>query len=58
MYLITIYCSQGKTKGIPRANLSNDYFTKRCDRYYIFQDCEELCDFYDDLLNFSKLALK
>lgn len=33
-----------------RANLSNDYFTNRQDRYFVIEDCEELCDFYNKLI--------
>lgn len=33
-----------------RANLSNDYFTNRQDRYFLIEDCKELCDFYDELI--------
>lgn len=33
-----------------RANLSNDYFTNRQDRYFIIKDCEELCNFYNKLV--------
>lgn len=32
------------------ANLSNDYFTNRQDRYFLIEDCKELCDFYDELV--------
>ncbi|KAL2740823.1 hypothetical protein V1478_000964 [Vespula squamosa] len=35
---------------ISGANLSNDYFTNRQDRYFIIEDAKELCDFYDDLV--------
>ncbi|XP_068984049.1 CDP-diacylglycerol--glycerol-3-phosphate 3-phosphatidyltransferase, mitochondrial [Bombus flavifrons] len=35
---------------ISGANLSNDYFTNRQDRYFVIEDCEELCDFYDELV--------
>ncbi|XP_076764938.1 CDP-diacylglycerol--glycerol-3-phosphate 3-phosphatidyltransferase, mitochondrial-like isoform X1 [Xylocopa sonorina] len=35
---------------ISGANLSNDYFTNRQDRYFIIEDCKELCDFYDKLV--------
>ena len=31
-------------------NLSNDYFTNRQDRYFVIEDCEELCDFYNKLI--------
>lgn len=33
-----------------RANLSNDYFTNRQDRYFLIEDCGELCDFYHKLI--------
>ena len=33
-----------------RANLSNDYFTNRQDRYIMIEDCEDLCDFYCRLI--------
>ena len=29
-----------------RANLSNDYFTNRQDRYWVIEDSAELCDFF------------
>ena len=32
------------------ANLSIDYFTNRQDRYFLIEDCKELCDFYDELV--------
>lgn len=35
---------------ISGANLSNDYFTNRQDRYFVIEDAKELCDFYDDLV--------
>ncbi|XP_023287829.1 CDP-diacylglycerol--glycerol-3-phosphate 3-phosphatidyltransferase, mitochondrial isoform X2 [Orussus abietinus] len=35
---------------ISGANLSNDYFTNRQDRYFLIEDCKELCDFYDNLV--------
>ncbi|XP_017884472.1 CDP-diacylglycerol--glycerol-3-phosphate 3-phosphatidyltransferase, mitochondrial isoform X2 [Ceratina calcarata] len=35
---------------ISGANLSNDYFTNRQDRYFLIEDCKELCDFYNDLV--------
>lgn len=34
-----------------RANLSNDYFTNRQDRYVLIEDCGPLADFYDDLVS-------
>ncbi|XP_076171608.1 phosphatidylglycerophosphate synthase 1 isoform X2 [Ptiloglossa arizonensis] len=35
---------------ISGANLSNDYFTNRQDRYFVIEDCKELCDFYNELV--------
>ncbi|XP_043279419.1 CDP-diacylglycerol--glycerol-3-phosphate 3-phosphatidyltransferase, mitochondrial [Venturia canescens] len=35
---------------ISGANLSNDYFTNRQDRYFVIRDCKDLCDFYDSLV--------
>ncbi|EZA62629.1 CDP-diacylglycerol--glycerol-3-phosphate 3-phosphatidyltransferase, mitochondrial isoform X2 [Ooceraea biroi] len=35
---------------ISGANLSNDYFTNRQDRYFVIEDCQELCDFYNKLV--------
>ncbi|KYN17115.1 CDP-diacylglycerol--glycerol-3-phosphate 3-phosphatidyltransferase, mitochondrial [Trachymyrmex cornetzi] len=35
---------------ISGANLSNDYFTNRQDRYFIIEDCKELCNFYNKLV--------
>ncbi|XP_066588149.1 CDP-diacylglycerol--glycerol-3-phosphate 3-phosphatidyltransferase, mitochondrial isoform X2 [Prorops nasuta] len=35
---------------ISGANLSDDYFVNRQDRYYIIEDCKELCNFYDQLI--------
>ncbi|XP_011695409.1 PREDICTED: CDP-diacylglycerol--glycerol-3-phosphate 3-phosphatidyltransferase, mitochondrial isoform X2 [Wasmannia auropunctata] len=35
---------------ISGANLSNDYFTNRQDRYFVIEDCEELCNFYNKLV--------
>lgn len=35
---------------ISGANLNNDYFTNRQDRYFVIEDAKELCDFYDDLV--------
>lgn len=35
---------------ISGANLSNDYFTNRQDRYFIIKD-KTMCDFYDGLVN-------
>jgi CDP-diacylglycerol--glycerol-3-phosphate 3-phosphatidyltransferase len=34
-----------------RANLSNDYFTNRQDRYVLIEDCGPLADFYDGLVS-------
>ncbi|KAK9502649.1 hypothetical protein O3M35_011377 [Rhynocoris fuscipes] len=36
---------------ISGANLSEDYFTKRQDRYMLVKDCKELADFCWDLVN-------
>ena len=33
---------------ISGANLSNDYFTTRIDRYVLFEDCPELINFYEE----------
>ena len=33
-----------------RANLSHDYFTNRQDRYVVFEDCEEICNYFEDLV--------
>ncbi|KAK3912093.1 CDP-diacylglycerol--glycerol-3-phosphate 3-phosphatidyltransferase, mitochondrial, partial [Frankliniella fusca] len=35
---------------ISGANLSNDYFTNRQDRYIIIEDCPDLVDFYSNLV--------
>ena len=35
---------------ISGANLSQDYFTNRQDRYLIIEDCKNLTDFYDQLI--------
>ncbi|KAK7113205.1 hypothetical protein V1264_012540 [Littorina saxatilis] len=35
---------------ISGANLSNDYFTNRQDRYVLFNDCKAMADFFDDLV--------
>ena len=35
---------------IYRANLSNDYFSNRQDRYFMIEDCKDLCDFYCNLV--------
>ena len=32
------------------ANLSNDYFTNRQDRYIVFRKCKPLCDYFDELV--------
>ncbi|KAG8225288.1 hypothetical protein J437_LFUL001902 [Ladona fulva] len=36
---------------ISGANLSNDYFTNRQDRYMLIEDCPHLADFYDGLVS-------
>lgn len=36
---------------ISGANLSNDYFTSRIDRYVLFEDCPELIQFYEDFFS-------
>ncbi|XP_073999394.1 phosphatidylglycerophosphate synthase 1 [Rhodnius prolixus] len=36
---------------ISGANLSEDYFTKRQDRYMLVKNCKELADFYWELVN-------
>lgn len=36
---------------ISGANLSNDYFTNRQDRYMLIEDCGPLADFYDGLVS-------
>ncbi|XP_067005767.2 CDP-diacylglycerol--glycerol-3-phosphate 3-phosphatidyltransferase, mitochondrial isoform X2 [Anabrus simplex] len=36
---------------ISGANLSNDYFTNRQDRYLLIEDCEPLADFFDGLVS-------
>lgn len=36
---------------ISGANLSNDYFTNRQDRYVLIEDCGPLADFYDGLVS-------
>ncbi|XP_015912988.2 CDP-diacylglycerol--glycerol-3-phosphate 3-phosphatidyltransferase, mitochondrial isoform X2 [Parasteatoda tepidariorum] len=33
------------------ANLSDQYFSNRQDRYVVFNDCKELCDYFDDLVS-------
>ncbi|XP_042214342.1 CDP-diacylglycerol--glycerol-3-phosphate 3-phosphatidyltransferase, mitochondrial-like isoform X1 [Homarus americanus] len=35
---------------ISGANLSNDYFTNRQDRYFVFDDCPELAQFYHTII--------
>ncbi|XP_011498191.1 PREDICTED: CDP-diacylglycerol--glycerol-3-phosphate 3-phosphatidyltransferase, mitochondrial [Ceratosolen solmsi marchali] len=35
---------------ISGANLSNDYFCNRQDRYFLIKDCKDLCDFYCSLV--------
>lgn len=35
---------------VSRANLSNDYFTNRQDRYMVFDDCPALAAFYHHLI--------
>jgi len=34
-----------------RANLSNDYFTDRQDRYFIIKNCKEFSDFHENLVS-------
>ena len=36
---------------LSRANLSRDYFIDRQDRYFLFENCPELTDFFADLVN-------
>ena len=36
---------------ITGANLSEDYFTDRQDRFMVIQDCEPLAHYFDDLIN-------
>lgn len=31
--------------------MSNDYFMNRQDRYFLIEDCKELCDFYNNLIS-------
>lgn len=33
------------------ANLSDQYFTNRQDRYVVFHDCKDLCNFFDELVS-------
>ncbi len=39
---------------IKRANLSNDYFVDRQDRYIVLKNCKHLCDFYSVLFDAIK----
>ena len=34
-----------------RANLSNDYFINRQDRYIILKNCEKLCNYYESIID-------
>ncbi|XP_071525581.1 CDP-diacylglycerol--glycerol-3-phosphate 3-phosphatidyltransferase, mitochondrial isoform X2 [Panulirus ornatus] len=44
---------------ISGANLSNDYFTNRQDRYFVFDDCPELANFYHSIIDIvSKFSLQ
>lgn len=44
---------------ISGANLSNDYFTNRQDRYVVFDNCPDLADFYHRLIKtVSKFSLQ
>jgi len=44
---------------ISGANLSNDYFTNRQDRYLLIEECEKLANFYDGLIDqVSKFSFK
>lgn len=36
---------------VPRANLSDSYFTNRQDRYVFLRDCPELADFFSELVD-------
>ena len=36
---------------IYRANLSNDYFINRQDRYIILKNCEQLCNYYESIID-------
>lgn len=38
---------------ISGANLSNDYFTTRIDRYVLFENCPELINYYEKLISTS-----
>lgn len=42
---------------ITGANLSEDYFTDRQDRYYIIEDCEPLANYFEDLISLSKILI-
>jgi len=43
---------------ISGANLSNDYFTNRQDRYILIEDCSNLADFYEGLIDtIGKISL-
>ncbi|RWS11135.1 CDP-diacylglycerol--glycerol-3-phosphate 3-phosphatidyltransferase-like protein, partial [Dinothrombium tinctorium] len=35
---------------ISGANLSQNYFTNRQDRYFCFYNCKEVCDYFEDLI--------
>jgi len=44
---------------ISGANLSKDYFTNRQDRYILVENCKELSDYYEDLIdNISEFSFK
>ena len=44
---------------ISGANLSNDYFTDRQDRYVLIQDCPKLADFFEGLVsNIAEFSLR
>lgn len=36
---------------ISGANLSNDYFTSRIDRYVLFENCPELINYYNEFFS-------
>lgn len=40
-----------------RANLSQNYFTNRQDRYFVIQDCEPFADYCDDYIKSCKILL-
>ena len=42
---------------ISGANLSNDYFTSRIDRYVLFENCPELINFYEEFIFFFFLSI-